>query len=444
MLVICSSRNVTSVLTQLYCSLFICFQIKMKFTLALAAISAAVASAAHPFAPAKSKNTGQSAYVAKLVRGATTLRKLDDAEEYEVDITGYSMKFEKCQFVKAYDDELAEDEDSETVLATKRFVVFRLCPDNSCSSCNYNYGEYMVDLETYLDATVEYQQQVQENMCEACENCGNYGDQDGEQDQDENNRRLQNYDVDCDSCYDECMKIENMEDNGYVDATEFLECVMIYEPEDDSKDGLYAGPMCASNGLKIKIGVFTDEYCNVLDSEKDVDDYLMDGDGYQMKLSHALLKTVYAEDSCVSCTMPEEYDENQNDDENQNGEEEEEVEVNEMCEALYESSAKCETSHGFDNGYVNYNGYDNQASQESVVCDFIDSMKAGSYDEQGEIVVNGGSGSSGGAQTTPGQKVALTVFILGTVGLAAYSAMLHSKLTKGSAANLSGQGGALA
>jgi hypothetical protein len=166
-----------------------------------------------------------------------------------------------------------------------------------------------------------------------------------------------------------------------------------------------------------------------------------------MKLSHALLKTVYAEDSCVSCTMPEEYDENEDQDEdNDEDAEEEAVEVLEMCEALYEASAKCEKNHGFDNGYAAYDGYDNQVSQESVVCDFIDSMKAGSYDEQGEIVVNGGSGSAGGgAKTTGGQKFALTFFVLGTVGLAAYSGMLHSKLTKGSGAKLAGQGsGAMA
>jgi hypothetical protein len=62
--------------------------------------------------------------------------------EYEVDISGYSVKFEKCQFVKACDDEFAEDEDSKTVLATKQFVFFRLCPDNSGSSCNY-YNYYV-------------------------------------------------------------------------------------------------------------------------------------------------------------------------------------------------------------------------------------------------------------------------------------------------------------
>jgi len=59
---------------------------------------------------------------------------------------------------------------------------------------------------------------------------------------------------------------ENMEDNGYVDVTEFLGCQLIYDPEDDDDDGeaaLYAGPMCTSSGSKIKIGVFYDEDCNV-------------------------------------------------------------------------------------------------------------------------------------------------------------------------------------
>jgi len=293
----------------------------------------------------------------------------------------------------------------------------------------------------YLEATVEYQQEMQENMCNACQECGNW-EENEENDQEDDgrrrlaNRKLENYDVDCDSCYDECMKIENMEDNGYVDATEFLECQMIYDPEDDGKMALYAGPMCASSGKKIKIAVFSDEECNVPDSDKDVDDYLMDGDGVSMKLSHALLKTVYSSD-CISCLQVEEEDDNDDD-------EEKEPEVIEMCEQLYEAAAKCEKTNGFDNGYANYDGYENQLAQESVVCDFVESLKAGSYDESGEIVVNGANSSiGGGAETTGGQKFALTFFILGTVGLAGYAAMLHSKLTKGST-GLSESSGAMA
>mmetsp|Transcript_17936 Transcript_17936/g.41162 ORF Transcript_17936/g.41162 Transcript_17936/m.41162 type:complete len:422 (-) Transcript_17936:182-1447(-) len=421
----------------------------MKFSIALTALAAAVVSA-NPFAPAKSANSAKTKYMSKLMRSARATsnsqlgRKLEDGEEeeYEIDISGYSLKFEQCQFVKAYDDELA-GEDSETVLATKRFVIFRLCPSDACDSCNYNFGEYIVDLEEYLEATVNYQQEMQEEMCNSCEeNC--QWDEDEEQDNDRR-RKLEDYGSDCDSCYEECMKIENMEDNGYIDATEFLECQMVYDPEDDGKSALYAGPMCASSGSKIKIGIFTDEECNIPDSDKDVDDYLMDGDGVSMKLSHALLKTVYSSD-CISCLQPAEEDENEDEEEQDEDEdaEEEEPEVLEMCEQLYQAAAKCEKTNGFDNGYASYDGYENQLAQEGVVCDFVESLKAGSYDESGEIVVNGKSSSvGGGSQTTGGQKFALTFFILGTVGLAGYAGMLHSKLTKGTV-GLSESSGALA
>ena len=41
------------------------------------------------------------------------------------------------------------------------------------------------------------------------------------------------------------MKIENIEENADLDASELLECELIYNPEDDSKDALFAGPFCA-------------------------------------------------------------------------------------------------------------------------------------------------------------------------------------------------------
>merc|ERR1712179_111374 len=222
-----------------------------------------------------------------------------------------------------------------------------------------------------------YQQELQEEMCNQCdENC--------QQDEEEDGRRK--LAVDCDSCVDECEKIENMEENGYVDATEFLECQQIYDPEDDNAVGLWAGPMCASSGSKIKIGVFEDENCNNVDNSKNVDDYLVDGDGYQIKLSHALLKTVYS-DTCISCLVVEEEEENEDEDEDNNQEEEEEKEpeVVEMCQQLYEGSAKCEKNHGFDNGFADYEGYENQLAQEDVVCDFISSIKSGTYQDNGEI-----------------------------------------------------------
>jgi hypothetical protein len=372
--------------------------------------------AANPFAPV-SKNDAKTKYISTLIRGAKPIRKLE--QDYPVDISGYSVKFQKCQFVKSYSDEMAENEDYGSVLATQRFAVFRLCPEGACSTCDYNYGEYLLDLDLYLQATVGYFQDYQQEMCNNCNECG--------QNQNQANRKLQQYAADCDTCYDECQKIENMEMNGYYDATDFLECKLIYDPEDDSLDELYAAPICASQGQKIKIGVFTDADCMLYDSTKDVDDYLKSDEGYQMKLSHALLKMTY-QDTCISCKEPQDYDENNNGNDRYDADE-----VNELCEELYNYAAKCEASHGFDTGYSQVYGYENQAAQEQLVCDYIQSIKAGTYDEEGEINVKGANASiGGGSQTTGGQKFALTFFILGTVGLAVYAAMLHSKLTKSS------------
>jgi len=437
-----------------------------RMTTAIFAALATSAMASSPFAPAQSANNGKAAMMSNLLRNAvptknSQIRRLDGNEEYQVDLSGYSLKFMKCQFVKAYDDELAEQEDIDTVLGTKRFVIFRLCPQGSCSACNYGYGEYLAPMDEYLEAVVEYRQEEQQEYCNTCqetceaeqEEANNDGQEEEQQAEEGGERRLtknkfsRKLTDDCDTCTDICEKIENMEENYYIDATEFLNCQQIYDGgDDDNKDAnvLYAGPMCASSGQKIKIGVFTDDECMFLDDSKDVENYLADGDGVQMKLSHALLKTVYDDEDCISCLVPEEEDENQ-DGNNNNNQEEKEAEVQEVCQQLYEQAGKCEKVHGFDNGYADYDEYANQAANEEIVCDFISSIKSGTYSQTGEIQVGGGTRyAAGSGSTTGGQKFALTFFILGTVGLAVYSAMLHTNLTKNSKADLSAQGGAMA
>merc|ERR1712187_178555 len=111
-------------------------------------------------------------------------------------------------------------------LAPKHFVIFRLCPSSSCSSCNYGYGEYLIDMEEYLEATIEYAKNKQDEDCNQCEeDCdGYYGDQ-NEADEDGNDAEGGNNDEngrrrlsssECAECVDHCKKIENMEENGYI------------------------------------------------------------------------------------------------------------------------------------------------------------------------------------------------------------------------------------
>eukprot|EP00546_Thalassionema_frauenfeldii_P010572 CAMPEP_0178918366 /NCGR_PEP_ID=MMETSP0786-20121207/13791_1 /TAXON_ID=186022 /ORGANISM="Thalassionema frauenfeldii, Strain CCMP 1798" /LENGTH=435 /DNA_ID=CAMNT_0020592077 /DNA_START=54 /DNA_END=1361 /DNA_ORIENTATION=+ len=435
----------------------------MKLTLASSFLLGAALAASNPFA-VRSANNAKASFNAKLMSSARRLN--DEAEDAQVDISGYSLVFQKCQFIKAYSDDMAEDEDSETVLATQRFVIFKLC--SSCGSCNYNYGEYMIDLDDYLQAAVEYQQEAQQEMCEACdENCqadeeeeeeeeeadedadeeeGDEEEGDEEDEDNEDRKRRKLVDVDCDSCAATCELLDDLEGAGYYDATDFIECQLIYDPEDDGVDGLYAGPMCSSNGSKIKIGVFEDEDCYKPSYGKSVEDYIVDGNGYTMQIYDATLKATY-KNTCISCLVEEEEDENEDADEDEDAEEEEEQEaqVLDMCANLYEEAAKCESIGGFQNGYADNENYENQAAQEDLVCDFIDSVKKGAYDDEGEISLYGNNKNvRGGSTTTGGQKFALTFFVVGTVCLAVYAAMLHSKLSKGSSAGLSSQGGAMA
>jgi len=417
----------------------------MKLSIAvLCSAFGAAAGKKNPFAPKVTRNTAKGHMNAKIMGAATPIRKLEQ-EEQEVDLTGYSIKFEKCQFVKQYDAEEGGGEENDSILSTKRFVIFRLCPDSSCSSCNYNYGEYLIDMETYLEATLEFKNEQQENYCQTCNQCVEWAAEEAENDDqngndEENDEAWKCQNINTNSCYEECQNIENMEENGYMDASEFVECQQL-DYEDNYGNQFFAGAMCASSGTRIKIGIFTDEDCSNYDSSLEVENYLQNGDGYNMKLSYHLLKQTFASDECVASCLQEDEDQNQQNDD----EDEKEPETAEVCENLYEAAGKCEKNHGFESQIVNYENYDNQVRNEELVCDFISSLQAGHYDQTGEIVVNGGRTTmGGGSATTGGQKFALTFFILGSVGLAGYAAMLHSQLTKGAKADLSRQGGAMA
>jgi hypothetical protein len=213
------------------------------------------------------------------MRGATPIRRLEDAYDgyVEVDLSTYSVKFEKCQFVKQFAGEQGNKNNNnknnnngvDTILQTKRFVVFRLCP-SGCDSCSYNYGEYIIDMDSYLEATLEFMQQKQEQYCNTCNECyqaqANGGNDDAVQ--------TMCASVDTSTCYDECQNIENMEANGYLDASQYTGCVKLGNNNNGDGSVYYAGAMCASSGTRIKIGVFADEQCSQYMEDADVETYI--------------------------------------------------------------------------------------------------------------------------------------------------------------------------
>ena len=297
---------------------------------------------------------------------------------FAYDLSAYSVVFEHCQDVKMYDDDLAADEDATSPLARRHFVVFRLCPSDTCETeCTTNFGRYATDVETFLTSTVNYQKTIFENMCNNCqEEC----DEDG------------NY---CSGCGSYCYQYQNMENMGYVDASNFIECQAVPEQEqnDDANNNnaeagddqqeqvqLYIGPSCSSSGT-IHIGLFTDENCLEPEENTKIEDVLGGAQLSYTMLTHSLSKKTHI---CLSCAE----NNGGNDQQNQNDANDADN-VNEMCEDLYASAAKCESKTGIANGFIQMakedNEFENQVETEFLSCGFIDQLIFNSYTERGEI-----------------------------------------------------------
>lgn len=139
----------------------------------------------------------------------TTTRRLeennngDDEGDEDVwdafgfDPADYSLKYAGCSAVATYSDELAENEELATVVQSRKFVVFRLCPTDYCSDdrtygCSSNYGEYILDMEEYLLFMKEYKEEQMERFCEYCEECMNMEEEWNEEQQQEEEEEEQN------------------------------------------------------------------------------------------------------------------------------------------------------------------------------------------------------------------------------------------------------------
>ena len=101
-----------------------------------------------------------------------------EAEDFGFDIYSYSLKFTGCHAVTGFNEEVAAEENFDTVLGTQSYVTFRLCQTDQCQGsegysygCTEDYGEYMIDLDAYVEALTNYRLEKKESFCEYCEIC---------------------------------------------------------------------------------------------------------------------------------------------------------------------------------------------------------------------------------------------------------------------------------
>lgn len=278
--------------------------------------------------------TSSSATGAKLVKVARKVEENNNrnADEnnnnyYKYDMSwmqDYSLKFIGCHHVAQWNDGSNENDESTVRIQTHRYVRFRLCPSDSCSKdksfgCSSSYGDYVVDMDTYVQAHIEHEKEILEEKCEEyassceCEDDGN-----------------NNVDECFNQCYYDGGMIECQKDEQenslkfletYSSCNEFNIDGANQRNLEENAEKYYIGPYCSDRGSKIVLGLFTDNTCTTFASTS----YATIAGSSLPYSSDSLIDT-----NCYSCekALDNYYQDN---------------EIRGICTDTYQVSGKCET-----------------------------------------------------------------------------------------------------
>jgi hypothetical protein len=249
-------------------------------------------------------------------------RRVEENDEIDYTwVAGYSIKFQGCHHISQWNEEADGEEDVR--VQTKRLARFRLCPSDECSStnaggCNSGYGDYIIDLNVFLDVFFEARASYWEYRCQYMQEMGcNCNQNNG-------GRRLdQDYCIyNClvdEGIADEC-DVENPNGNNQQQEEDFnledyMECGQYdfnngRRKLEQEEVQYFLGPYCASQGGQVFLGMFTDDQCTTF-----ADEYggkqMFENLSYGKELPYS--DTSLIDLDCISCKEPEEWNNNGND-----------------------------------------------------------------------------------------------------------------------------------
>lgn len=291
-------------------------------------------------------------------------------------LAAYSIKFQGCHHVQQWNEDAGNGDDIK--IMTQRLVRFRLCPANACSAgasfgCDSNYGDYVVDMETYVGA---YLTQMQSE----------YMNGGGQRELANNNNQNSNqykYNINF-SDYMQCAQMQNnnnreLANNNNNNNNKNNAYYNYYQNNQDSS--YYIGPYCAEQGGEIRLGVFQDDTCSVF-AEDGNDAFKAAHNGMDLPYSsHSMVNL-----NCISCGG---YGE-----------------VSEMCDTIYKVAGKCETKMSV--------YYPNESA-----CSYIDGIK---------IIREDGVIRTSATRKSKAAAVSIGLFLTVAVLLAGYVYYLRTKL----------------
>ena len=361
----------------------------MKFFLAITAVLAAYVNA---FAnvPYDGSIKADSALGTKLLSHA---RLLNEEAVEATWVAGYSLKFQGCYNVKQWNEDA--DENNDVRIMTKSLVRFRLCPSSGCSAqkaagCTSGYGDYIIDMKTFIKSYYEVKKQLDEENCATMFNncdCANAENQEycqydcavaAEMTQcvDRNPYEEGEGEAAAEMAIDnylECGRLEGYQANnggnqGNGNENAAAEEEAAGEGEEAAGEGeeavdngerllqenqYFLGPYCANQGGAILMGLFTEDTCTQFADETAGKTVFTELTGQALPFSDTSIVGM----DCISCL-------GESNEEEVEGEVQEGA-VGEQCAILYSTAGKCESS--LPDGiaeFKNTNG-----------CSFIDGIK---------------------------------------------------------------------
>lgn len=367
--------------------------------LALAAVSATPAAAGIPAemkedlaALQRDGIDADSELGRQLIAKSRRVEQQDNENEQDISfVAKYSIKFMGCHHVTQWAseeeiEEMDEENDDENNqeegrtpsaangrIRSKGLVRYRLCPSDSCfdhfgAGCSSNFGEYIVDmysfLETYIGWRVEnaaYQCQTYRNTCyKKCYESSNANCY---------SNCYKGYGVDASLCANSGEDAYGNEYDSYgneFSLEDYLQCGEYDIINNDGEEiAHYLGPYCSAQGGDIRLGFFQDQYCTIASSYQA--NYFEKMTGITIPYTKESMITT----NCLSCVSTEQENEAQGEQDYYNydadGNRNYYVadQVNDLCGTMYMLSGKCETE--FSEDIVPY--------PEEGGCTYMESVK---------------------------------------------------------------------
>jgi len=267
-----------------------------------------------------------------------------------IDVTAnYRIQFNSCLTLQTENynlllDNLINYAKAGTLVSIRNYVLFDVCDGENCKA-----QTYMVDLNTFIEAVIDYGPSSQEYICDACETYGNqvcgtnynYNNNGGRQLNGGNNVDYVVFNQTmCSLCEDyQCWnENDDAQQEDYASIEEWISGIAQCKLNDAIWNNLntYSGWMCNADGSGIEIGVFIDQYCRMYNSNLQYSSVMANEDYQYFFQSQDIIPRMFTDIiDCRDLSNVKFVDQNTYDAIAANGKNQGYGYVNEACEALF-------------------------------------------------------------------------------------------------------------